>query len=65
MTLPDLISSKEVKFKKILSINQDLKILVDKSIRGNKKLKLKVRTKSINKFIESENSHFNKSISHV
>ena len=57
MTLPDLISSKEVKFEKILSINQDLKILVDKSIRGNKKLKLKVRTKSINKFIESENSH--------
>ena len=49
MTLPDLISSKEVKFEKILSINQDLKILVDKSIRGNKKLKLKVRTRvSIN-----------------
>ena len=41
MTFPDLISSKEVKFEKILSINQDLKILVDKNIRGNKKLTIK------------------------
>ena len=60
MTLPDSVSSKEVEFEKLLSVNVDgLKILVDKSIRGNKKVELRV---SITLFIESEISHFNKSI---
>ena len=60
VTLPDLVSSKEVRFEKILSINVDvLEILVGKNIRGNKKLELRV---SIKLFIESEISYFNKSI---
>ena len=60
VTLPDLVSSKEVRFEKILSINVDvLEILVGKNIRGNKKLELRV---SIKLFIESEISYFNNSI---
>ena len=46
--------------KKLLSINADvLEILVDKNIRSNKKLELRV---SIKLFIEYEISCFNKSI---
>ena len=57
VTLPDSISSKEVEFEEILSINVDvLEILVGKNIRGNKKLGLSV---SIKLLIESEVSHFN------
>ena len=60
VTLADLVSSKEVRFEKILSINVDvLEILVGKNIRGNKKLELRVPVKL---FIESEISYFNKSI---
>ena len=60
VTLADLVSSKEVRFEKILSINVDvLEILVGKNIRGNKKLELRV---SIKLFTESEISYFNKSI---
>ena len=60
MTLPDLISSKEVEFEKILSINVDvLEILVGKNTRSNKKLELRV---SIKLFIESEISYFDKSM---
>ena len=58
--LPDSVSSKEVTFEKILSINVDvLDILVGKNIKGNKKLELKVSIKSI---IESKILYFNKSI---
>ena len=58
--LPDSISSKEVEFEKILSINIDvLEILVGKNITGNKKLELSV---SIKLFNESEISYFNKSM---
>ena len=61
VTLPDLISSKEVEFEKMLSINVEvLEILVGRSIWGNKKLELSV---SIKLLIESESSYFNKSIS--
>ena len=60
VTLPDSISSKEVEFEKILSINVDvLEILSGKNIRGYKKLELRV---SIKLFTESEISYFNKSI---
>ena len=59
MALSYAVSSKEVRFEKILSINVDvLEILVGKNIRGNKKLELRV---SIKLFIESEISYFNKS----
>ena len=52
VTLPDSVSSKEVRFEKILPANEDvLEIFVGKNIRGNKKLKLRV---SIKLFIESE-----------
>ena len=58
--LPDSVSSKEVTFEKILSINVDvLDILVGKNIKGNKKLELKVSIKPI---IESKILYFNKSI---
>ena len=57
VTLPDSVFSKEVRFEKILLINV-LEILVDKNIRGNKKLEFKV---SIKLFIESDVSYFNKS----
>ena len=57
MTLPDSMSSKEVEFEEILSINVNvLEILVGKNIRGNKKLKLSVSMKLL---IESEISCFN------
>ena len=60
MTSPDLISSKEVEFEKMLLINVEvLEILVGRSIWGNKKLELSV---SIKLLIESESSYFNKSI---
>ena len=60
VTLPDSVSSKAVRFGKILSINIDvLEILVGKNIRGDKKLEPRVSIKS---FIESEISYFNKSI---
>ena len=60
VTLPDSISSKEVEFEKILSINVDvLEILSGKNIRGYKKLELRV---SIKLFTESEISYFNKSM---
>ena len=60
MTLPESISSKEVEFEKILSINVDvLEILSGKNIRGYKKLELRVSIKLIT---ESEISYFNKSI---
>ena len=52
MKLPDSISSKQVEFEKILSINVDvLETLVGKNIRGNKKLELRG---SIKLFIESD-----------
>ena len=60
LTLPDSISSTEVEFEKMLSINVEvLEILVGRSIWGNKKLELSV---SIKLLIESESSYFNKSI---
>ena len=60
VTLPNSVSSNEVRFEKLLSINVDvLEILVGKNIRGNKKLELRI---SIKLFIESEISCFNKSI---
>ena len=60
MTLSDSVSSKRVAFQKILSINIDvLEILVDKNIRSNEKLELRV---SIKLFVESEISYFDKSI---
>ena len=60
VTSPDSISSKEVEFEKMLSINVEvLEILVGRSILGNKKLELSV---SIKLLIESESSYFNKSI---
>ena len=56
VTTPDSISSKEVEFEKILSINAEiLEILVGKSISGNVKLELSV---SIKLLIESESSYF-------
>ena len=52
MALPNSVCCKEVEFEKILLINADvLEILVGKSIRGNKKLELRL---SITLFIESE-----------
>ena len=61
MKLPDSISSKQVEFEKILSINVDvLETLVGKNIRCNKKLELRG---SIKLFIESDISCFNKLIS--
>ena len=60
MTLPDSISSKKVKFEKILSIKVGvLEILVGKNVRGNKKLEQRV---SIKLFTESEFLYFNKSM---
>ena len=60
VTLPESVSSKEVWFEKILSINVDvLEVLVGKNMRSTKKLELRV---SIKLFIESEISYFNKSI---
>ena len=60
VTLPDSISSEEVEFEKMLSINVEvLEILVGRSIWGNKKLELSV---SIKLLIESESSYFNKSM---
>ena len=57
VALPDSVSSKEAELEKILSIKVDhLKILLGKSIIGNKKLKLRVSRKL---FIKSENSSFN------
>ena len=59
-TLPDSVSSKEVEFEKILLVNIDgLNILVDKSIKGNQKLELRVPIKL---FVVSEISYFNKSL---
>ena len=59
VTLSDSVSSKRVAFQKILSINIDvLEILVEKNIRSNEKLELRV---SIKLFVESEISYFNKS----
>ena len=61
MTLPDSISSKEVEFEKMLSINVEvLEILVGRSIWGNKKLEL--INVSIKLLLESESWYFNKSI---
>ena len=60
VTLTESISSKEVEFENMLSINVEvLEILVGISIWGNKKLELSVSTKLL---IESESSYFNKSI---
>ena len=60
VTLPDSISSKKVKFEKILSIKVGvLEILVGKNVRGNKKLEQRV---SIKLFTESEFLYFNKSM---
>ena len=60
VTLPGSVSSKDVPFEKISSINVDaLEILVGKNIRGNKKLELRV---SIKLFVESGISYFEKSI---
>ena len=60
MILPDYISSKEVEFEKMLSINVEvLEILVGRTMWGNKKLELCV---SIKLLIGSESSYFNKSI---
>ena len=57
VTLSDSISSKEVEFEEILSINVDVsEILVGENIRGNKKLELRV---SIKLLIESEILYFN------
>ena len=54
---PDSISSKEVEFEEMLSINVEvLEILVGRSILGNKKLELSVTIKLL---IESESSYFN------
>ena len=60
VTLPDSVSSKEVEFEKILSIKVDvLEILLDKNIRGDIKLELRV---SIKLFTESEISYFDESM---
>ena len=60
VTLPDSISSKEVEFEKMLSINVEvLEDLLGKSIGGKKNLELSI---SIKFLIESESSFFNKSM---
>ena len=57
VTLSDSISSKEVEFEEILSINVDVsEILEGENIRGNKNLELRV---SIKLLIESEILYFN------
>ena len=49
MILPDYISSKEVEFEKMLSINVEvLEILVGRCIWDNKKLELSVSIKLLN-----------------
>ena len=59
-TFPDSISSEEVEFEKVLSVNVEvLEILVGRSIWSNKKLELSV---SIKLLIESEIFYFDKSI---
>ena len=58
MTLPDSISSKEVEFEKMLSINEEvLEILVCRSIRVNLELIVSIKLlKSSNKKILLGNS---------
>ena len=56
----DSVSSKEVEFERILSINVHvLEILVGKNVRGKKKFELRVSRKL---FIESEILCFSKSV---
>ena len=60
VSLPDSISSKDVEFEKMLSINVEvLEIVVGRSVWGNKKSELGVSLKLSIEFISSS---FNKSI---